>query len=110
MLYDREKIVALRVKLGISINELARRVGIAGPSMHAIEKGRVKEIRASTLIGIANALGVRVQDIIHNRKRANGASPVEAASAFNELTADNQQAALAAILALLAQQKKKKLP
>lgn len=107
MLYDRDKIVALRKKLGISMNELARRSGIRGPSMHAIEKGTVKEIRASTLMGIASALGVRLQDIIRVPNRGKTDIAVEALSTFSELTPSNQQAILAAMLSLAAQQKKK---
>ena len=108
MLYDRDKIIALRLKLGISMNELARRAGIRGPSMHAIERGTVKEIRASTLMGIASALGVRVQDILRvPSSKGKTDLAVEALSTFTELNPSNQQAILAAMLSLAAQQKKK---
>lgn len=107
MLYDREKIIALRLKLGLSMNELARRSGIRGPSMHAIEKGTVKEIRASTLMGIASALGVRVQDIMKVPPKGKADVSVEAMTAFGQLSVENQQAMLAAMLSLAAQQKKK---
>ncbi len=107
MLYDKDKIIALRRKLGISMNELARRSGIRGPSMHAIEKGAVKEIRASTLMGIASALGVRIQDIMKVPNRGKTDLAVEALTTFSELNPSNQQAILAAMLSLAAQQKKK---
>lgn len=108
MLYDKEKIIALGLKLGISTNELGRRSKISGPSMHAIEKGRTKNIRASTLLAIAAALGVRLQDIVKIPQKGNKADlSLDAISAFGQLTPENQAAMLAAMQSLAAQQKKK---
>ena len=107
MLYDNEKIIELRKRLGLSMNELARRAQIRGPSMWAIEKGRTKNVRFSTLSNVAAALGVNVQDIL---KRPTG----KASRALNDdlhglivaLDEKNKLAMIAAARALLAQQKK----
>jgi transcriptional regulator with XRE-family HTH domain len=110
MLHDREKITALRQKLGLSINELGRRAGITGPSMHAIESGETKNLRAKTLMGIASALGVRVQDILKAPPRGhkgNGDLTLEAIQAFSQLDDKNKLAMIAAMSSLAAQQKKK---
>jgi len=108
MLYDREKIRQLRGKLGISINELARRSGISGPSMHAIETGKTKNIRAQTLLNIANALGVPMREIVKPVKgqKAAGGGTTELIAVYEELDAKNKAAILAAAIALAAQQKK----
>ena len=108
MLYDREKIVALRGRLGVSRNELARRAGISGPSMLAIERGDTKNIRASTLFGLANALGVRVQDIMKaGQKRGETDQAVEALTLFNTLELKDKQAILAAMRVMGGNGKKK---
>jgi transcriptional regulator with XRE-family HTH domain len=108
MLHDREKIRVLRLKLGISINELGRRAGIRGPSMHAIETGKTKNVRASTLMGIALALGVPMQEIV--KARAKGRGPrdlqLEAMALFTSLEPDDQGAMLAAMRSLAAKHKK----
>jgi transcriptional regulator with XRE-family HTH domain len=108
MLHDREKIRALRLKLGISINELGRRAGIRGPSMHAIETGKTKNVRASTLMGIALALGVPMQEIVKARVKGRGSRDLqlEAMSLFTSLDPDDQGAMLAAMRSLAAKSKK----
>lgn len=108
MLYDKEQIDVFRKRLNISWNELARRAGISGPSMNAIKRGKTKNIRAETLLGIANALGVKVQDIIKTTKGKTGNSDAELMTVFAQLNDDNKQAVLAAAKVLAAQQKKKK--
>lgn len=108
MLHDREKIKAIRLKLGLSINELARRAGIKGPSMHAIETGKTKNVRASTLMGIALALGVPMQEIIlaKSRGRASRELQLEAMALFTSLDTQDQTAMLAALRSLAAKHKK----
>lgn len=107
MLYDKEKIIELRERLGLSMNELARRSHIRGPSMWAIEKGKTKNVRFSTLTNIAAALGVNVQDIL---KRPTGKSiralDDDLHSLIVSLDEKNKLALIAAARALLAQQKK----
>ena len=105
MLYDNVKIRKLRQAKKLSINELGRRSGISGPSMHAIETGKTKKVVHSTLVGIANALGVSMQEIL----KAGKGGPkeellIEAMAAYAKLNSPNQQAMLAAIRALLDKQ------
>jgi DNA-binding Xre family transcriptional regulator len=108
MLYDKEKIDFFRVRLKLSWNELARRAGISGPSMNAISRGKTKNIRAETLLGIANALGVKLQDILKTPKgKHSGNSDAELMAVFAQLDESNKQAVLAAAKVLAAQQKKK---
>lgn len=106
MLYDNQKIKKLREAKGFSINELGRRAGISGPSMHAIETGKTKKIVHSTLMGIANALGVSMQEILKpgGKQGAKDDVLIEAMAAYAKLSPSNQQAMLAAIRALLERQ------
>lgn len=108
MLHDREKIRALRIKLGLSNNELARRAGIKGPSMHAIETGKTKNVKASTLMGIALALGVPMQEIMLARHKGKASRDVqlEAMALFARLQPDDQNAMLVAMQSLAAKHKK----
>ena len=50
-----------RLELGFTQVELARKAGIKQPSLNAIETGKAKNMRASTLKGIAKALRVSVE-------------------------------------------------
>lgn len=42
---------------GLSQAELARKTGIAPPSLHDIESGKTKSLRSTTLVRMAKALG-----------------------------------------------------
>lgn len=53
----RLKITELRKKVGMTQAELARRVGIAGPTMHQIERG-IRNMTVERQKKIADALGV----------------------------------------------------
>jgi transcriptional regulator with XRE-family HTH domain len=98
MLYDNDKINALRLAAKLSGNELARKAGISGPSMHAILKGTTKEVKFSTLTGIALALGVPVQAISKGRGfKGKRDIQAEVMSAFSRLSPEDQEAMLAAI-------------
>ena len=55
---NAKEIVELRKELGISRNELARRVGISGPSMLMIEHGNTKQLKGGTLFGLASVFKV----------------------------------------------------
>jgi len=107
MIYDKDKITELRMRLGISMNELARRSHIKGPSMWAIERGKTKDVRFTTLTGIAAALGVPVQEIL---KKASGKTNKTLQNDLHTLLLaldePNRLAMIAAARALLAQQKK----
>lgn len=54
-LSDRVKLARKMVKL--SQVELAKKAGIAQPSVHDIESGKTKSLRSSTLMRMAEALG-----------------------------------------------------
>lgn len=51
-----DRVKALRKARGISGAELARRVGVRQPSIHQIESGDTKSLRADTLMRLALAL------------------------------------------------------
>ncbi len=105
MIYDNEKIEALRVKKGLSGNKLGALAGISGPSMHAILNGDTKKVDYNTLTGIALALGVPIQVILKGDKSKH--DPVaEAAAVFSRLTPSDQLAMLATMTHLASQQKK----
>ena len=85
----------------MSLNELARRAGIRGPSLHAIVHGKTKVVKSTTLVGLANALGVPMQDLIKGR----GGKPSrtldnEAQALFSQLEDRDKLAILAALRAL----------
>lgn len=50
------RIKALRIQAGLSGAELARLLGIAGPSLWEIENGETKSLKAGTLLGILEHL------------------------------------------------------
>ena len=106
MLYDNEKIKTLMVAAKLSGNQLARKAGISGPSMHAILKGETKNVRFQTLAEIASALGVPIQAISKSKHKGKRDLQAEAMSAFGQLTPENQSAMLATMIHLAAQQKK----
>jgi transcriptional regulator with XRE-family HTH domain len=54
----------LRMKRGISQNELARRAGVKQSVLSYIETGRTKHPRIDTLTAIAAVLGVKVEDLM----------------------------------------------
>ncbi|QEL18854.1 helix-turn-helix domain-containing protein [Limnoglobus roseus] len=53
-----EAISALRKDLGLSQKDLAAKCGISQPMISALESGKETDLRASTLVAIAVALGV----------------------------------------------------
>lgn len=108
MLYDKEEIVRLwkAMRPPISGNRLAKLVGIRGPSMHAILNGKTKHVRAETLLALARVLGVPMQAIL-TKKQGRQDLAGAAAEAFSNLSPANQQAMLAAMQHLAAQQKPK---
>lgn len=55
------KVVEAREKRGWSTTELARKAGLAQPSLRAIEKGETKEVKYSTISKIAAATGETVE-------------------------------------------------
>lgn len=51
-----KRIVELREALGMSQAELARAIGIKQPSMHLIERGITRSLRATTMQGLCRVL------------------------------------------------------
>lgn len=107
LVYDNQKIAELMKAAGLSGNELARKAEISGPSLHAILKGETKNVKFSTLAGIATALGVTIQ-AISKAKTVKGRRDLQAEAilAFGQLSPENQAAMLSAMQHLAAQQKK----
>ena len=60
----------LRKKLGLSQNELSRLAGVKQSVLSYIENGKTKHPRIDTLAAIAAALGVSVNDLVSNEKKA----------------------------------------
>lgn len=54
----------LRIKRGISQNELARRAGVKQSVISYIENGRTKHPRIDTLTALAAVLGVSVEKLV----------------------------------------------
>lgn len=107
MLYDNEKIRTLMKARELSGNALAKLAGISGPSMHAILNGETKHVRHETIVAIANALGVPIQQISKAAPKGKRDVEAEAAAAFSQLNADNRSAILGMMIYLASQQKKK---
>jgi DNA-binding XRE family transcriptional regulator len=74
-----QDLAALRKAVGVTQVELAKRVGISQPSVAQIEGGRAKDIKLSTLVRIAAALGAHVR--ISFEPSAAAALPKQAARA-----------------------------
>ena len=58
-----DKIKELRVKCGISREELAFRIGVSGSYVGMIERAEY-DFKISTLINIASALNIRMTEIV----------------------------------------------
>lgn len=103
--YDGSKIVALRQKKGLSQAELARRSGIKQSSLWLIENQVTKKPKATSLLGIATALGVPLRDILKPSKRGTADLMDDLTLVFDQLDGKNKNALLAAARALLESQK-----
>jgi transcriptional regulator with XRE-family HTH domain len=65
LVLDTEKMKALRLKLGLSMDDAARRAGFASRQQwYQIESGNVTNIKLETLNAIAAALGVKAKDLL----------------------------------------------
>lgn len=95
----------LRKAKGWSIHELARRSGIRGPSLWALESGMTKKPKADTLMRIAAALGVPLREILKPSRKGSADLQDDLGELFDQLDSRNKQALLAAAKALLDSQK-----
>jgi transcriptional regulator with XRE-family HTH domain len=58
------RLTALRTERYLSRAELARRAGVSEDLVQSLEQGRTANPRLQTLLGLAGALGVTVNDLI----------------------------------------------
>lgn len=59
-----ENLLRLRKAAGLSQMELASRAGLTVSSVSQLEQGKIRDPRMSTVIVIANALGVSKDDLL----------------------------------------------
>jgi transcriptional regulator with XRE-family HTH domain len=72
---ERRKMQALRLKLGMSQEDLARKSGVPSATIKNAEQGRTI-LRLDTAVKIAQALGVPVDELIDDWMRApEGSAP-----------------------------------
>lgn len=55
-----------RKAAGLSVRELAAAVGVSHSSLSRLERGALKETRSSTLVALAQCLGVTLDDLVHS--------------------------------------------
>lgn len=78
-----KRITWLREQAKLSPAELARRIGIAQPSLWAIESGKTKTLKAETLQALVVQLRTTSQLILYGEE---GVTPLELATMEAELT------------------------
>lgn len=106
MLLDLEKLKRIQQERGLSWNELARRAGIRGPSLHAIIHGKTRVVKSTTLVGLANALGVPMQELLKGRSgKPSKSLDNEAMALYSQLDERDKMAILAAIRSLSSPKK-----
>lgn len=105
MIYDGQKIVALRNAKGWSQAELSRRARISQPSLHSLEHQVTKQPKADTLMRVAAALGVPLREILKPSKKPTADLLADLAELFERLEPGNKSAIIAAVKALLDSQK-----
>ena len=101
-----QRIKMLREAAGLSVAELARRIGIRQPSLWQLEEGVSKNPRASTLLRLADALNASPEWLASGRGapyRITVVAPNESelVSIFRSLSPPSQRALLAAAKAML---------
>ena len=69
---------ALRISRGLSQAELARQIGVKQPSLHAIESGETKSLKATTLAALCRVLQVHQDCILRSGGQLDEASLHEA--------------------------------
>jgi transcriptional regulator with XRE-family HTH domain len=66
------RITALRVGLGETVASFAARSGVAKSHMYKLEAGGLESPTVATLVGIARALGITLDELLGNARRAGG--------------------------------------
>jgi transcriptional regulator with XRE-family HTH domain len=59
-----DRVRGLRRGLGLTQEQLGERAGVTGQTVWLLEKGRLKDLKLSTLEGLARALGVSPADLL----------------------------------------------
>ena len=100
-----QRIKTIREEKGYSQRGLARKAGMSGPSLWAIEHGRTKTIQMDTLMALAEALGTNVIYLStgDGEKKPFGATINEIVKRLAEMPPEKQQMILAMIRASEAQ-------
>lgn len=62
----------LLAERGMTLTELAERVGVTIVNLSILKNGRAKAVRFSTLTAICDALGCDVGDVLHLEDRGHG--------------------------------------
>lgn len=57
----RQDLIALREERGLTQVELAERVGVTQPTIAKLEGGGTRDVKLSTLVRVAAALGARIR-------------------------------------------------
>lgn len=68
----RYTIKEYRVQQGMTIKELAEKVGISRVYLSMIESGKADNISSKVLVNIASALGKKVDDLIDDKNFYSG--------------------------------------
>ena len=66
------RITALRMGTGESVASFAARAGVAKSHMYKLEAGGLESPTVTTLDGIAGALGITLDELLGNARRAGG--------------------------------------
>lgn len=108
--HDPAKLVALLKEKGWNGADLSRATGLKQPSIWALLNGVTKMPKASTLIAVANALGVPLRDILKKPSGKQDSEELldELLAAFAALEPANQRAVVAAAKALVGPPKPKR--
>ena len=79
----RQDLIALREASGLTQAQLAERLGVQQPLISKLESGGTKDVKLSTLVRVATALGARIRitfekddTVSRAATRARSASPV----------------------------------
>lgn len=59
-----ERVYYLRKKNGYTQGELAEKIGITQPAIQALETGRAKQPKGTTVIKLAAVLGVSAEELL----------------------------------------------
>lgn len=105
MVYDKEKLHALRKAKGWSQTVLAKRARLSQPTISALEQGE-EHVKHATLVKIAAALQVPLRDLMAAKKNDEGEDIDQVIALCVSLDPRDRAAWIAAGRAILEQRKK----